>query len=187
MLHLFNHFGTHMDAPKHFNDRGARMHTFPIDAFIYEKPLLLDIAKGAGEKITAEDLMPCADRIAAADLLLIRTGFDVQRSLDPKFYSENSPSVSTGAAKYLVQNFAGNLKAIALDFISLASPSDPADGDEAHRWMCGSYTDYSIFIIEDVKMSEIDKDRLVKAAAVPLYLMEADSSPVTMWVEETCI
>ena len=63
ILHLFNHFGTHMDAPNHFNDKGARMHTFPIDTFIYERPLLLDIPKGAGEKVTPADLIPYADRI----------------------------------------------------------------------------------------------------------------------------
>ena len=184
MLHLFNHFGTHMDAPKHFNDNGARIHTFPIDTFIYEKPLLLDIRKEAGEKVKAEDLMPYADRIAAADLLLVRTGFEIWRSLKPALYSGNGPSVSAEAAKYLVQNYAGSLKAVALDFISLGSPGDPADGHEAHRWMCGSYSEKTIFIIEDVKMSDINKDRLIKAAAIPLYLMEADSAPVTMWVEE---
>ena len=71
-----------------------------------------------------------------------------------------------------------------MDFISLASPADPADGNEAHRWMCGCYSEGNIFIIEDVKMSEILADKLQSAAAVPLFLTEVDSSPVTMWVEE---
>ena len=158
ILHLYNHFGTHMDAPKHFNDKGARLHTFPIDTFIYEKPLLLDIPKRAGEKIQAAD---------------------------PGLYSENGPAVSSEAAKYLVEHYAGQLKALALDFVSLASASDTTDGDEAHRWMCGYYTHNHIFIIEDVKMSEISAENLRRAAAIPLYLLEVDSSPVTMWVEET--
>ena len=42
----------------------------------------------------------------------------------------------------------------------------------------------NIFIIEDVKMSEIEADALKTVYAVPLYLTEVDSSPVTMWVEE---
>ena len=184
ILHLFNHFGTHMDAPNHFNDKGARMHTFPIDTFIYERPLLLDIPKGAGEKVTPADLIPYADRIAASDLLLIRTGFEPMRAEDPKLYSENGPAVSCEAAKDLMEHFAGKLKALAMDFISLASPADPADGNEAHRWMCGCYSEGNIFIIEDVKMSEILADKLQSAAAVPLFLTEVDSSPVTMWVEE---
>ena len=51
--------------------------------------------------------------------------------------------------------------------------------------MCGYYTHNHIFIIEDVKMSEISAENLRRAAAIPLYLLEVDSSPVTMWVEET--
>ena len=184
MLHLFNHFGTHMDAPNHFNDHGAKLHTFSIDSFFYDKPLLLDIPKGVREKITAADLACCAEEIRDADLLLIRTGFERYRTADPELYSGNGPSVSCEAAKYLMDHYAGSLKAIALDFLSLSCPADHEDGIEAHRWLCGNYCEGNIFIIEDVKMSEIRAGRIKNAAAIPLFLTEVDSSPVTMWVEE---
>ena len=184
ILHLFNHFGTHMDAPKHYNQNGSRMHTFPIDSFIFEKPLLLDIPKGSGEKVMVADLLPYADRLRTCDILLVRTGFEKERTENPVLYSEKGPAISCEAAKYLMENYAGQIRAIAVDFISLASPMDTTDGDEAHRWLCGVHTEGNIFIIEDVKMSEIEADALKTVYAVPLYLTEVDSSPVTMWVEE---
>ena len=184
VLHLYNHFGTHMDAPNHFNDKGARMYTFPIDTFLFDHPLLLDIPKQGGEKVTAADLAAHADALATCDLLMVRTGFEKVRSEDPARYSEDGPAISCDACKYLMQNFAGRIRAIAMDFISLATPQDPADGDEAHRWMCGSYSDGNIFIIEDVKLSEVNAGKIVRAAAIPLYIHDVDSSPVTMWVEE---
>ena len=55
MIHLFNHFGTHMDAPLHFNPKGTAVKDLPIEEFLYENPLLVDIPKGAGEKIYTED------------------------------------------------------------------------------------------------------------------------------------
>ena len=91
---------------------------------------------------------------------------------------------SADAAKYLMEKYVGKIRAVALDFISLASPLYPEDGTEAHRWMCGQYCEGNIFIIEDVNMSCLEKDMIKSAAAIPLYLHGVDSSPVTMWVEE---
>lgn len=183
MLHLFNHFGSHMDAPKHFYDEGLSIKDFPIDSFIYEKPLLLDIPKMAGEKIFEEDLIPYAEALEECDLLMIRTGFSKTRKKNPTIYKENGPAVSSEAAKYLVENFGGKMKAVALDFISLASYSDSVDGDLAHQYMCGKFHTKSIFIIEDINLEELDRNKIQGAAAIPLYLDGVDSSPVTMWVE----
>ena len=183
MLHLFNHFGSHMDAPKHFYNDGESISEFSIDNFFYDKPLLLDIPKAAGEKIYEEDLLPYAEQIAECDLLMIRTGFSKMRGENPALYAENGPAVSSEAAKYLIENYAGKMKAIALDFISLASYSDSVDGDLAHQYMCGKFHTKTIFIIEDVNFEGLDKKRIQKAAAIPLYLEGVDSSPVAMWAE----
>ena len=49
--------------------------------------------------------------------------------------------------------------------------------------MCGKFHTKTIFIIEDVNFEGLDKKRIQKAAAIPLYLEGVDSSPVTMWAE----
>ena len=180
---LFNHFGTHFDAPRHFTADGPRITELPFDVFFYHAPLLLDIPKGSREKVEPEDLEPYEERIAACDLLMIRTGYAQVRRDDPEEYSHNSPAVSSRAAQYLRDRFTGTLKAVALDFLSLATPHDDSgDGVLAHQIMLGKFQPGYICIIEDVDMSELP-DRIRAAAAIPLFLEGIDSGPVTMWAE----
>ena len=180
---LFNHFGTHFDAPRHFVADGLTISELPFDAFFYAAPLLLDIPKGSREKVEPEDLEPYAEQIAACDLLMIRTGYARVRREAPEEYSHNSPAVSSRAAQYLRDRFTGTLKAVALDFLSLATPHDDSgDGVLAHQIMLGKFQPGYICIIEDVDMSELP-DRIRAAAATPLFLEGIDSGPVTMWAE----
>lgn len=183
LVHIFNHFGTHLDAPNHFYDKGTAIKDLPLDNFLYKHPCLLDIPKKAGEKVFVEDLQPYKEKLNECDLLMIRTGFSKERKDDPRVYSENGPAISSDAARYLVENYAGKIKAVALDFISLASYSDSVDGDLAHQFMCGKYTPGHILIIEDVNLEGLSDDSLVYAEAIPLFMEGVDSSPVTMWVE----
>lgn len=182
MIHLFNHYGTHIDGPLHFCADGAPLCSFSIDHFIFGHPLLIDVIKNANEKIEPEDLIPFADAISHADLLLIRTGFQNMRVIQPSQYEENGPAVSCACAIYLQEHFP-HLRAIALDFVSLASYSDSADGDTAHQYMLGMYHGRCIFIIEDVNMEELPSGPLKQVYAIPLYMEHIDSSPVTMWAE----
>ena len=180
MIHLFNHYGTHIDGPLHFYSCGLPLCRLSLERFLYEKPFLADIPKGPEEKIQPEDLFLYNKEIENSDLLLIRTGFWKIRKEDPKTYENHGPAVSSRSAEYLAERFP-NLKAIALDFVSLASYSDPADGDLAHQHMLGMYHAHFICIIEDVNLSQAPSGRLISAAAIPLMIEEIDSSPVTMW------
>lgn len=42
---LFNHFGSHMDAPKHFREDGLSICELDWDRFIYDNPVLIHIPK----------------------------------------------------------------------------------------------------------------------------------------------
>ncbi|MFN8007209.1 MAG: cyclase family protein, partial [Terriglobia bacterium] len=53
-LTMFNHCGTHIDAPNHYDLTGKKLVDFSIDHFIFEKPLLLDIPKMDQGLITEE-------------------------------------------------------------------------------------------------------------------------------------
>ncbi|MDY5648602.1 MAG: cyclase family protein [Lachnospiraceae bacterium] len=181
---LFNHFGTHFDAPRHFNPNGLRIWEMPFERFFYEKPLLLDIPKGSRSKIEPEDLIPYEEQIAECDLLMIRTGYGKLRSEDPEEYKYNSPSVSKRTARYLMDHFGGKLKSICFDFLSLASPVDQSDdGAVAHQTMLGMFDENYICIIEDADLADIPEVPLKAAASVPLFMTGTDSGPVTMWVE----
>lgn len=178
---LFDHFGTHFDAPRHFVADGLTVSQLPFETFFYSAPLLLDVPKGSREKVEPEDLEPYAERIAGCDLLMIRTGYARVRREDPEEYSHNSPGVSSRAARYLRERFTGTLKAIALDTLSLATPHDESgDGVLAHQIMLGG--DRYICIIEDVDMTGLPAG-IESVTAIPLMLEGADSSPVTMWAD----
>ncbi|HBO38650.1 MAG TPA: cyclase [Pasteurellaceae bacterium] len=181
-IHLFNHFGTHFDAPKHFNPNGAVITELPLSQFIYERPLLLDIAKNKGEMIEPEDLQPHLFEIQQADFLIIRTGLEKVRSENPQEYASNGGAVSIGAAQYLIEN-AGNLKAIGFDFISLASPANPDHGVKAHQIMLGMFSNNFICIIEDMQLAHIDKTMLKRVFALPLRVKGIDSAQVTVLAE----
>lgn len=181
-IHLFDHYGTHFDAPFHFNPKGPAIASLPLDRFLFDSPLLLDIPKLAGEKLEPEDLIPYEDRIASCDLLLIRTGFWKLRIAAPDVYEQNGPGVSSRTARYLMDHFT-DLKAIGLDFVSLASFSDPADGNLAHRYMLGTFHPHFICIIEDINLSAYPLEGVQRVGAMPLLIEGTDSCPVTMWAE----
>lgn len=184
IFRMHEHYGTHMDAPFHFNDNGPTITELPFERFFYEAPLLLDIPKQGYERIEPADLEPHAVRIAQADFLMLRTGFGAWRNVDPKKYQMESPAISAAGCEYLVKSFGGTLKAVALDVQSLGNAADTSgDGVEAHRWMLGAYTDEFICVIEDARLQGLPTEGLVRAASIPLLLSGMDSSPVTVWVE----
>ena len=181
-IHLFNHYGTHLDGPMHFYGKGIPLDQVPFGLFLFHNPLLLYIPKEPGAKLMPEDLIPHREDVKDADLLLIRTGFSKYRREKPDLYENNGPAVSSRLARYLQDNMS-HLKALALDFVSLASYSDTKDGDLAHQIMLGMYHNRYICIIEDVNMEGLPSGFLKNAAAVPLIIEGIDSSPVTMWAE----
>ncbi|WP_032093073.1 cyclase family protein [Necropsobacter rosorum] len=181
-IHLFNHFGTHFDAPRHFNPQGLSITQLPLSQFIYEQPLLLDIPKQQGEMIEPTDLAPHLARIQQADCLLIRTGLEKVRSENPSQYAANGCAVSIQSAQYLIDH-AANLKAIGFDFISLASPANPEHGVKAHQIMLGMFSPNFICIIEDMRLAALMSRKLKRIFALPLRVIGIDSAQVTIIAE----
>jgi arylformamidase len=183
IIRMWNHFGSHMDGPKHFNDEGARLSELPLSTFIYEKPLLLDIPMGELGSVKAIDLIPHTQQIRAADLLMIRSGFAAKREEDPEAYASRGPSFAEDACRYLIDEHS-HLKAIAMDWLSLATPSRLEEAVQSHQILLGKYkTGKYICIIEDINLRELVSSDIRKVVALPLFIEKADSSPVTMIVE----
>ena len=159
-----NHYGTHYDAPRHFNAKGPKITELPMEYFCFKGDdiLILDIPKGKKEVITAEDVMPYKDQIAKAKLLLFRTGFEKQKELDPQGYKYENPSAHPGLCKYLVENF-------------------PAT--EAHHWLLGYYTDHFVTVIEDMMLSPLEGKTVKSITVAPIRALDVDSAPVTIIAE----
>lgn len=182
ILEIFNHFGTHMDAPKHFVEGGKRIAEFPPEAFVFQRPLLLDIPKGFGEQVIPEDLRPHAGALGTADLLLIRSGVTHFRKSRPADYAARGPSLASSAAKHLMDGFP-NIRGVGVDWISIASPAHMPDGVYTHHYLLGKHHDHFMFIIEDMNLAGIDAAALRRVLVAPLFIHGIDSSPVTVYGE----
>jgi kynurenine formamidase len=182
ILHLCDHFGSHLDAPNHFNPDGLKIANVPIDRFIYERPRLIDVPKGERELVTRAELEAHDDAVRDSDLLLIRTGWGATRASDPDSYPSEGPGVSPEACEYLIDQ--PQLKAIALDTPSLAAYRhvDP-EGILAHQILCGvGREDRYVIIIEDVNLALYPAGAR-RVYAIPLFPEKADSSPCTVFAE----
>ncbi|WP_413378168.1 cyclase family protein [Alkalihalobacillus sp. 1P02AB] len=182
IIEFFNHFGSHMDGSNHFVDNGPRLYETDINMFFYDAPLLIDIEKTYGELIHTTDLMKYEKEIEQADLLMIRTGFSQFRREDPKGYSENGPGITSDACKYLVEHFV-NLKAVALDWISLSSYPHRKEGALAHQYLLGEFQSRFLFIIEDLNFEGLNNNTLNRVVALPLLIEGIDSAPCTVVAE----
>lgn len=176
---LFNHFGTHMDGPNHFNEKGRKLYELDLSQFIFERPLLLDIPKASGEMVLPEDLLPYERQIREADLLLIRSGFAEKRDTDNVVYSAEGPCVSSAAARLIVEHYS-HLKAIGMDWISLSSPLHMEDGVLAHQIMLGKQGNTPVLIIEDIDLRGVKAEQLETVYAIPIFIEGIDSAPVTI-------
>jgi arylformamidase len=179
---MLNHFGSHMDGPKHFNDQGPRLAEMPLSTFIFEKPLLLDIPKSFGELVLLEDLIPYEADILSADGLLIRSGFSQYRVSDPQRYAFEGPGIDAMACQYMMDTFP-HLKAVAMDWISLASYAHGTNGILAHQYLLGLFHKHYICIIEDLDFHALDASKLKQVITLPLFIDTTDSSPVTVIAE----
>ena len=179
-LTMFNHCGTHIDSPNHFDGTGKKLADFPIEHFVFEAPLVLDIPKEDQGLITEKD---CRDALAGrtnCDLVLLRTGFERYRRSDPDRYIRGCPGVAPEAASYL-RAALPHLRAIGLDFASLEWTEDKSHGFRAHQVLLKEKT-RPMLIIEDMSI-DVDPRRLRRVFAIPIFFQEIDSFPATVFAE----
>lgn len=176
-LYLSNHCGTHMDAPRHFDDHGRSLFEYAIDELIFQAPCLVDCPKEADELIMPEDLR----LINKCDLLLIRTGFYRYRGTDK--YRLHNPGVSPDAAKWLRSNYPG-IRAIGIDTISFSAFQKREAGREAHKLLLSdkNYPGKPVLLIEDLNLSEELKG-IYRIIAIPLFVEGIDSMAATVICE----
>ena len=170
-----NHIGTHVDVPKHFYDNGSTLTDLPADTWLFYKASIIDIPCDKGRLIDIIDIE--AQHIdTETDLLLIRTGFEQFRN--DKIYWNGYPGISENLCIY-VRNHYQNLKAVGFDFISLTSPLFKDQGKKAHLSFLNEDKDRPIFIIEDMKLSDV-QGRPDQVIVAPLLIDKGNGGPVTV-------
>jgi len=178
--HLPNHFGTHFDAPLHFNPEGVPLHELSADYFAYkgDEILMLEVPKKATEIITLDDVLPHADKIKQAKLLLFHSGFSKLRKSEALTYQNEGPCIHPDVAKWLVEN-CPNLLCVGVDFIAIGSPCNDLAKD-THQWLLGFHTDKFVTAIEDMNMEPLVGKKINFITLGPLRVVGADSGQVSI-------
>jgi len=182
VVEFYTHYGTHCDLPFHFLDDGVDMSALDHRDFIFDRPHLADLPLADRELITPAHLEPHEAGIAGADLLLLRSGFERHRTADKGRYEYDGPGFTEEAARYL-RRFP-DLRAIALDWLSLCAVSDQEPGVAAHRTLLrADGAGRFVTIFEDVGMAVLGDRVPCRVLALPLFIDGLDGSPCTVVAE----
>ncbi|MGG3941060.1 arylformamidase [Peribacillus psychrosaccharolyticus] len=158
-IKMSTHFGTHIDAPFHFDDHGKKVHELDLD--IYIGPALIIEWKGNGT-LKAADFKNI--EFGETSRVLIRTNSWKDRSAFP----QSIPSIDLGLPKFLAEK---GIRLLGLDLPSV-DQLDSKDLQSHHE-----LAKNGIHILEGLVLENIELG-WYELSALPLSLTGADGSPV---------
>lgn len=175
-VNLFLHLGTHIDAPWHFFENGLGITDIPIENFVYNNVTFLNINKIDGSPIMADDLEIHKTIIENSDCLILYSGFSKFRDSQKKYYIEETPGLSVGAAQFLADF--PLLKCVAVDFISIENVKRGRKiGFPVHHILLGRES--PILLLEDANLRVLESKEIEKVYLFPLRIKGVEASPVT--------
>jgi len=169
LLFLSTHTGTHMDAPHHFLEKGAKIHEISLKKLVSEAVLIKSKKKG-GESITKMDIQKFEknhEKIASFSSVIFYTGW--QRNLQKKYYFEKNPGLSVSAAKYLASK--------KINLVGIDSPSIDL-GKDSKFSVHQIFAKKGMLIVENLANLEKIKSSKFHLVVLPLKLKNATGSPV---------
>lgn len=176
---LPNHFGTHMDAPRHFVPNGLTFAELPVERFNFDgdEILLIDVPKEPRTVVTLDDVQRYAADLPGIRLLLIRTGFERYRSENPETYMNEGPCLDPELCRWLAEGT--GVECVGMDWISVGAPWNDL-GTEAHRQLLGYYRDRFITAIEDLSLAPVGDKWIDFLTLGGLRIKGVDSSQVNV-------
>jgi len=169
LLFLSTHTGTHMDAPYHFLEKGAKIHEISLKKLVSEA-VLIKSKKKDGESITKTDIQKFEKKhgkIASFSSVIFYTGW--QRNLQKKYYFTKNPGLSVSAAKYLAS------KKVSL--VGIDSPSIDL-GTDSKFSVHQIFAKKGMLIVENLANLDKIKSSKFHLVVLPLKLKNATGSPV---------
>ncbi len=168
-ISLYNHSGTHMDAPSHFLESGDTIDTLGLELCI-GKAFVVDVSNlDAGKRIQAKDLGDVAGKLREGDRLLFYTGWE--RFYPEEIYYHNFPALSLELAHWLVEK---KISLIGIDTSSVAAVDDWDEVTTIHKVLLSN----GIILIEG--LSNLDKlpfGHQVDLICLPMKLVNIDGAP----------
>ena len=169
VLFLSSHTGTHMDAPHHFLEKGAKIHEISLKKLVSEAALIQS-RKSSGQSITKTDIQKFEKKqgkIEDFSSVVFQTGW--QRNLQKKYYFTKNPGLSISAAKYLAS------KKISL--VGIDSPSIDV-GTDSKFSVHQIFAKKGMLIVENLANLDKIKSSKFHLVVLPLKLKNATGSPV---------
>jgi len=169
LLFLSTHTGTHMDAPYHFLEKGAKIHEISLKKLVSET-VLIKSKKNDGESITKTDIQKFEKKhgkIVSFSSVIFYTGW--QRNLQKKYYFTKNPGLSVSAAKYLASK--------KINLVGIDSPSIDL-GTDSKFSVHQIFAKKGILIVENLANLEKIKSAKFHLVVLPLKLKNATGSPV---------
>jgi len=169
LLFLSTHTGTHMDAPYHFLEKGAKIHEISLKKLVSEAVLIQSKKKG-GESITKTDIQKFEKKhgkIASFSSVIFYTGW--QKNLQKKYYFTKNPGLSVSAAKYLASK--------KINLVGIDSPSIDL-GKDSKFSVHQIFAKKGMLIVENLANLEKIKSSKFHLVVLPLKLKNATGSPV---------
>jgi kynurenine formamidase len=169
LLFLSTHTGTHMDAPYHFLEKGAKIHEISLKKLVSEA-ILIKSKKKSGGSITKTDIQKFEKKhgkITGFSSVIFYTGW--QRNLQKKYYFTKNPGLSVSAAKYLASK--------KINLVGIDSPSIDL-GTDSKFSVHQIFAKKGILIVENLASLEKIKSSKFHLVVLPLKLKNATGSPV---------
>ena len=169
LLFLSSHTGTHMDAPHHFLEKGAKIHEISLEKLVSEAALI-QCRKSSDQSITKADIQKFEKKhgkIENFSSVIFYTGW--QKNLQKKYYFTKNPGLSVSAAKYLAT------KKISL--VGIDSPSIDL-GKDSKFSVHQIFAKKGILIVENLANLDKIKSSKFHLVVLPLKLKNATGSPV---------
>ena len=169
LLFLSSHTGTHMDAPHHFLEKGAKIHEISLKKLV-SSAVLIKSRKKSNESITKTDIQKFEKKhgkITGFSTVIFCTGW--QRNLQKDYYFTKNPGLSVSAAKYLAS------KKISL--VGIDSPSIDL-GTDSKFSVHQIFAKKGMLIVENLANLEKIKSSKFHLVVLPLKLKNVTGSPV---------
>jgi kynurenine formamidase len=169
LIFFSTHSGTHLDAPYHFVEKGAKIDKIPLNRLI-TNAVLCKVKKGSDELITHSDIKDFEVRngkIPPNLAIVFETGWS--RNLGKKDYFTGNPGLSNTAAKYLLER--------KVSLVGIDSPS--IDIGKDHKFLVHhTLLNRGVLILENLCNLEKIRSSNFKLIVLPLKLKGATGSPV---------
>lgn len=172
------HLGTHVDAPRHFDPRGATIDEYEADFWHATRVSLIEIPAEPGAVLSLKDAESLIEDVPLdCEMLLVRTGFESFRVSDIESYASRGPCMGEDFARWI--RLHPSLKFVGIDAISVSSWMNRETGRRAHAELLSGSLNPAVLVVEDMHLAEL-RSPPMEVWVQPLRLAGTDGAPATV-------